>query len=373
MESKVSVIGGGTAGLVTARKLASFGLETTVYDQKKILGEPVRASGILSIRGLEKIGIGYAKAVTNTLYGATIHAGGESLKVESDDAVAHVLDRKQLNDICHDEAVAEGAEVILGRRITGKELDGMAANGIVVGADGAVSEVARHFGMGRIKRYVLTYKAEYNIRNDNRRIVDLFFDNKISKGLFGWMCPNSEDILEVGIGIDSSSGNAMSAFSKFISRKPISEVLGNSKRISEGASMIPLSRRKSIVNAKQRVLLVGDAAGQVKPSTGGGIIYGSSAGLMAANAIKDYYADGKKLGAYDKMYRKNFMLDTWMHSMVRGFYSGVGDKGMGLTLKVLENLRFGNFLGRYGDMDMPTQIIRNFLDAKGNGQEISPG
>ena len=287
MEGMVSIIGGGTAGLVTARRLASLGIDTTVYDQKKTLGEPVRASGILSIKGLERIGIGYAKAVTNTLYGAAIHAGGETLRVESNDAVAHVLDRKHLNDICHDEAVAEGSDVILGRRIAGKELDGMSADGVVVGADGAVSEVARHFGMGRIKKYVLTYKAEYNIRNDNRRIVDLFFDSGVSKGLFGWMCPNSEDILEIGIGIDSSSGNAMSAFNRFISTKQISGVLGNSKRISEGASMIPLSRRKSIVDSKQRVLLVGDAAGQVKPSTGGGIIYGSSAGLMAAESIKN--------------------------------------------------------------------------------------
>jgi geranylgeranyl reductase family protein len=373
MEEKVSVIGGGTAGLVTAKRLAKLGINTVVYDQKRVLGEPVRASGILSIKGLQKIGMNYSSAITNTLHGARIHANGKTMNISSKPAVAHVLDRKRLNDICHDEAVAEGADVLLGKRVTGRELEGFSSEGIVVGADGAVSEVARHYKIGSIKNYLLTYKAEYNTSHDDHRVVDVFFDGKVSKGLFGWICPNSEDILEVGIGVDSSFGNAMASFKKFISTKEISDVIGNAKRISEGASMIPVSQRSRIVDPKSRVLLVGDAAGQVKPSTGGGIIYGSIAGILAAESIKNYFEHGADLYQYERAYRKTFMLDIWMHEMVKSFYSGVGNMGMGFTLKILEVLGFGRFLGRYGDMDMPSEMARNLLRLGSKNSEISFG
>ena len=373
MEEKVSVIGGGTAGLVTARRLAKLGINTVVYDQKKVLGEPVRASGILSVKGLERIGISYGSAVTNTLHGARIHANGRTMNIYSKPAVAHVLDRKHLNDICHDEAVAEGADVLLGKRVTGRELDGFSSEGVVVGADGAVSEVARHYKIGSIENYLLTYKAEYNIGHDDHRVVDVFFDSGVAKGLFGWICPNSKDILEVGIGIDSSSGNALASFNRFISRKEISDMVGNAKKISEGASIIPVSLRRHIVEVKSRVLLVGDAAGQVKPSTGGGIIYGSLAGILAANTIKNYFEHGGDLYEYERTYRRTFMLDMWMHAMVKSFYSGIGNRGMGLTLKILEGLGFGRFLGRYGDMDMPSEMARNLLGLGSRNLKVSLG
>lgn len=361
MKDKVAVIGAGTAGLIAAKKLAQLGADATVYDQKRTLGHPVRASGILSIRGLAELGIDYGRVVTNTLHGARIHAGGEVMSVESDEEIAHVLDRKRLNDLCHDEAVANGADVVLGRRIDGKMLEQLAEKNIMIGADGAVSQVAKHFSMGEIGRYCLTYKAEFNIASQHPGMVDLFFDNKVSKGLFGWFCPNASDLLEVGIGVDSRQGNARAAFERFLSTDAVSEVLCGARPVSEGASIIPMTLRRRIVDGGRKVLLVGDAAGQVKPSTGGGIIFGGNAAIMAAEGVRKELDGGDGIREYERRYRRKYAFDTALHSIANRLYSGLDQRSLGYLIRIMNALRVDSLLGRYGDMDMPSLMLRKML------------
>ena len=360
-KKSVSIIGAGTAGLLAARELSRRNIHTIVYDQKRELGLPVRASGILSIKGLGEIGIDYSSAITNTLHGANIHAGGAKLRIKAKAPVAHVLDRKKLNDICYDEALASGSKIVLGKRMDAKTLESLSGSNIIIGADGAVSSTAKHFSMGEIKRYVLTYKAEFNTSAEDQGIVDLFFDNKISKGLFGWFCPNTSDTLEIGIGIDSRYGNAKAAFEKFIATDYASNAISGSKRISDGASIIPMSLRERIVDLKREVILVGDAAGQVKPSTGGGIIYGGNAAIIAAKTIHRHIKEGASLSEYVASYRRKYAVDTKIHCLANMLYSNLNEDALAATIKAMEAFQINRLLGRYGDMDMPSRIIRNLL------------
>lgn len=364
MKGNAVVIGAGTAGLIAAKKLAELGVPTTVYDQKRVLGHPVRASGIISVNGLSGLGLDYRKVITNTLYGATIHAGKETMRVESEEAKAHVLERKGLNDLCHDEAVAKGADVVLENRIGGAMLDAISESSTIIGADGAVSEVARHFSMGRIGKYLVTYKAEFNIVPENQKIVDLFFDRRVSDGLFGWFCPNAKDMLEVGIGIDSQSGNAKTAFGKFVSSEYVAGVLGKAKAVSEGASIIPMRLREKIVDERRKVLLVGDAAGQVKPSTGGGIVYGGSAAIMAAEAIQGHLSNNSSLLDYERRYKRRYGLDTKLHSLVNAAYSRIETGSFEFMIRSMNALGLPSFMGKYVDMDMPSLTLRNIFRAQ---------
>ncbi len=367
MKREVAIIGAGTAGLIAAKRLAELGIELRVYDQKRILGYPVRASGILSVKGLGELGVNYSNAVTNTLYGARIHAGGEVMEVVSREKKAHVLDRKRLNELCYDDAAAAGARIVLGERIRGHGLDVLADKGIVVGADGAVSEVAEHFKMGGIKRYCLTYKAEYNISAVDPEIVEVFLDNRITKGLFGWLCANTADILEVGIGIDSKSGNAKKAFDAFVATDEVAGVLDGAKPRAWQASLIPMSLRERIADSKKGVVLVGDAAGQVKPSTGGGIIFGGNAAIMAAEGIRKELEGGGGIKEYERRYTRRYALDTAIHSTINRIYSGLDSRTLGYLIKAFNALRLGSFLGRYGEMDMPSLMLRNFISSARRG------
>lgn len=358
---KVSIIGAGTAGLIAARRLGSNGIEATVYDQKHELGLPVRASGILSISGLSTIGIDYSSCITNRLVGANIHCGRSTMEVRSKAPMAYILDRKRLNDACHDHAVAAGASVITCTRMMGKDIDALAREGVVVGADGAVSTVARHFGMGDTGSQVLTWKAEFNCSAPDDGMVELFFDNTKFRGLFAWMAPNYKDVLEVGVGIDSRYGNAKSAFARFIEMPEVRSVIGGKRLMNEYGSIIPMAMRKRIVDDARKVMLIGDAAGQIKPTTGGGIIYGGNAALMAADAITGYMNGTGKLSDYSRRFMKAYGLDLRMHSAINTFYSAFGPRALSYMVDVAKLFEIDSFLGRYGDMDMPSVMLKRFF------------
>ncbi len=361
MKYNASVVGGGTAGLIAAKKIASYGIETHVYDQKKRLGYPVRASGILSIKGLKGLGIDYSKCITNALYGANIHCDGKTMKIRSKKPIAHVLEREDLNNVCRDEAERAGAVIITGMRISGNELEKFRDEGVVMGADGAVSNVASHFKLGSIKRFALTYKAEFNVESEDSGVVELFFDNRIYKGLFAWLAPNAKDILEVGVGVDSRYGNAKSSFDSFIKSEYVKRIIYNKKMLDSGASVIPMGMRNRIVDEEKGVLLVGDAAGQVKQSTGGGIIFGGNAAIKAGEAVYNHMKSGSGLDEYEKAFRKEFGLDIRLHGAINRIYSSMGNRAFGNALSVMNRLGIDKFLGAYGDMDRPSLILRRFF------------
>jgi geranylgeranyl reductase family protein len=361
VKSLVSVIGAGTAGLIAARELSLRGIETSVHDQKEIPGRPASASGIFSIGGINNLGINYRKSLTNTLYGARFHAGKEVMEVRSKEPQAYVLDREELNSICIDEAEDAGATINLGRRVAGNELGEMSEGGIVIGADGAASAVASYFKMGSIDEFILTYKAEYRTRIDDAGMVDLFFDGNYAPGFFGWLCPNSDSVMEVGIGVSMQNGNAKAYFDKFAGSERIRKVLGNAEFLKGGASMIPIRLRKRIFDEERNVVLVGDAAGQVKPSTGGGIVFGGNAAKMAAEAVANRILRGGSLEQYAKSYKKKYMIDTKLHGLARSIYTRDGILGMEGMLKIMKALRMEKFLAEYGDMDMPSVVPKRFL------------
>ncbi len=361
MHSKVSIIGAGTAGLVAGRELASDSIDTTIYDQKTVLGIPVRASGIISINGLRMSGIAYESAVTNTLRGARIHAGGRIMDISASEPVAKVLDRKRLSDICEYEAEHAGAKIIKGRRITAQMIDRLHKDSVIVGADGAVSNVATHFGMGPVEKYVLTYKAEFNVDMDDPGSVDLFFDKRAFPGLFAWMCPNAKDLLEIGVGVNPGRVNSKKAIERFLAMKEVKEMIGSAKMIDNGASVIPLRMRKKIVDPERRVLLIGDAAGQVKSTTGGGIVYGSAAAIMASHAIRDNIMHGKDLGEYERMFMNKYGSDLRLHRSINRVYSSLESRTIGRIISVMNFLGMDSFVSKYGDMDLPSLLIKRFF------------
>jgi flavin-dependent dehydrogenase len=360
LRKKLAVIGAGTAGLIAAKRAAELGIDTTVYEQKQGKGAKINASGIVSLSGLNALGIDYGGAITNRLSGADIHAGGRVLSVRARGIIANVLDRMQLNEMCHDEAEASGVKINMGRRVGGAEIGEIARDSVVIGADGAVSSVARHFSMGHIRRHVLTYKQEFNVDIKDPEKVDLFFDNKLTQGLFGWTCPNSMDILEVGIGVDSGFSNSAKAMSAFLKKREIVEMIDGGKSIGGGASMIPMSLRDRISD-NRGAMLVGDAAGQVKATTGGGIVFGGHGGRLAAEIAAEHLANGTTIYDYSRRYMARYGRDLHLHSMINEFYSRISADSLGRIITAAKFFGAENFLHKYGDMDRPSLMVKRFF------------
>jgi len=341
-----------------ARRLAERGAEAELWESKRDVSEGAdRASGILSISGLKKVGLDYEDSKVNTLHGAYLVAGKEKLKIRSKSPIAHVLDRKMLARSCERAARKAGARIILGKRIGRAELLelGKDKTNTIVGSDGAVSTVASAFKFPAIKDYVLTYKAEFEAENlEDTGMVGLYFSKEFAKGLFGWHVPYSKGVVELGLGIDqrarTTSSAAFRAFMQSDSANSVVKTRGAA--LSQHASMIPISTRSQ--TARGNVALVGDAAGQVKATTGGGIIYG----CLCAETLAKTISEGRPLTEYERKWRSAYGRDLGLHRIAHSYYSGAN---LQRTFKILRMLGMDGFLGKYGDMDSPSLMLKRFL------------
>ena len=355
----VTIVGAGTAGLILAADLARRGIGVTVYDSGKSPGEhAVKASGLLSKEGLERIGIDYKGALVNSITGAILHANKESMKVTAKSTKAYVLDRVKLAEMLSEQAKKEGAHVKFGKRLGKEDLLSM-DDQIIIGADGSVSTVASAFGFPEMKERMLTYKAEYHLKNRiDPTHVGLFFDRSAFR-LFGWTIPYSDSVLEVGIGTSGRQrSNSRKQFDLFVDGN-LAEVLEGSRLLAGHASTIPVAPRK--VTVKGNVALVGDAAGQVKATTGGGIIFGSLCARVLADCVADSVKEGKSLKAYEAKWRKLYGKELYMHSIVHELYSKMGTSGIAGSIKLAKLFGFDSFLGEYGDMDRPSLMVKRFF------------
>lgn len=352
------IIGGGVVGLHLARRLAERGMDVKLYESKRDISEGAdRASGILSISGLKKTGLDYADSIVNTLHGAYLVAGKENLKIKSRAPMAYVLDRKKLAKSCERAARKAGAKVILGKRVGKAELLELGAEktNTVIGADGAVSMVASAFGFPSVKDYVLTYKAEFRCSDiEDTGMVGLYFSKSFAKGLFGWHVPYSRNMAELGLGVDHRAKiTSSSAFRLFMqSDASRSLITARGEALSEHASIIPLSARRQ--TAKGNIALVGDAAGQVKATTGGGIIYG----CLCADILAKTISEGRPLAEYERRWRSSYGKDLGFHRIAHSYYSGTD---LQRTFRILKILGMDGFFGKYGDMDSPSLMLKRFL------------
>ncbi|MGC8651749.1 MAG: FAD-dependent monooxygenase [Candidatus Micrarchaeia archaeon] len=359
---RVIIVGAGIAGLALADELANMGIRAEVYDKKEsITYGAEKASGVLSIDGLRASGLPYANAVLNTLDGAVLYAGSQKLTIESRTPKAYVIDRARLLLDTYEKAASDGAVITLGKSVSRSELLAYASSGnIVVGADGAVSHTASAFGFPAIKEFALTYKAVYERAQaplDDK--VELVF-SEATPGFFGWIVPYGKGMIEVGVGVSTKAKrNSRKAFDDFSMSSIVQAHAARAKRASGYASMIPLSARSTTV--KGNVALVGDAAGQVKATTGGGIIFGVACAKMLAKAISDTVSNGVPLEAYERMWRKAYGRDLKLHALAHRYYLLLGAKNFEVLFKLSRLFGMEGFLGRYGDMDSPSKIIKRFF------------
>lgn len=363
MARDVSVVGAGVAGLVLARELSSMGIGVTVYDGKRNVSDGAeRASGILSKSGLERLGIDYRESVVNELRGATFHVKGRELPIMSDDTKAYVLDRAKLANVLARNAEKSGVNIEMERRLDISEIKGIAkSSAVLVGADGAVSMTASAFGFPAIKEYALTYKATYNNANVPKGdSVDIYLDGSITPGFFGWIAPHSRSELEVAVGIGSRyKTSSLRSFERFAETDQVRAITAGARMSMGAASLIPLHARGKTV--KGNVLLVGDAAGHVKATTGGGIIFGVSCARIAAKAIEEHVNGGKRLLGYEIGWRASHGADLMLHRIAHKAYTVVGDSTIAAGFGMMEAVRANRVISRYGDMDSPIGMLKNMV------------
>ncbi len=302
------IVGAGPSGSKTAELLALTGKDVLVLEEHPTIGNPVQCTGIDSPRILPLSGAP-EKIIMNEVNKARFYAqSGNYLELEARYMV-RVFDRHRLDDEIARRAKRAGAKIMTSTRFEGfKRVDGHLEvqtnkenyeTKLLVGADGPNSDVAKKAGIKLPEEYVIGYQE--TIKGDfSENVVELWFGSKITPDFFAWIVPEHKNWARVGL---AAKKDAVKYFRNFAARR-FSHV-SNKKDVLGGVIRYGLIEDSTADN----ILLVGDAASQVKAYSGGGIVYGLIGAKFAAGACyraleKNKFDYGFLKEHYDKKWKE---------------------------------------------------------------------
>lgn len=289
----VAIIGGGPGGLAAARRLASAGWATTVFEEHDHIGAPVHCTGVLAEDVLASLDLP-AESVLNPLSTVRFVApAGHSFDYTTATTEAVVIDRLAFDAALADRAVAAGATLNRGQRVTAIERlpsgvsvtvantsEPVSARAVVL-ACGANYTFQKRLGLGMPSMFL--HSAQLELPAAQLGEVEIHFGSEIAPKGFAWAVPvrrASGTFVRVGVMSDADAGLY---FSRMLDRVRERWGVDAPAAPSPRRRMLPLGSVKR--SYADRVLAVGDAAGLVKPTTGGGIYYSVVSGELAADVI----------------------------------------------------------------------------------------
>ncbi|MEM2908604.1 MAG: NAD(P)/FAD-dependent oxidoreductase [Candidatus Bilamarchaeaceae archaeon] len=334
----VHIIGAGPAGCVAAISAARAGYNVLVSEEHPATGGKP-CSGLFSKSGLETLRdyLDWKEAVEKEIYGAELHLGNSVLTVKKRGPIAYACNRSEFDKLLACSAEREGVKIRYGERITKK----FCANRII-GADGVFSSVASFFGFTPLTKFVATLQGNVNADWD-KDIVKVFLSSDF-KGFFGWVIPRGSGSFEIGCGIELP-GNVDLAFEKLKRRIHVRDV-----RNVRGYVIPVRTRAESAKRVNGRsVFLVGDAAGQTKATTGGGVIFGAWCASIAGVSTNPFH--------YEFKWRAKYERELFLHMIARRLLNRLNDDRLTALGRELAENGFEEFLEKNGDMDIISRII----------------
>ncbi|MFQ5847748.1 MAG: geranylgeranyl reductase family protein [Candidatus Methylomirabilales bacterium] len=359
----VIVVGAGPAGSQAATSLAQRGYTVLVLEEHPEIGIPTTCSGLIGAETFERFDLPRASVIRGFDSATFFSPNGSSATVGADRVMAYVVRRCEFDQTMAQRALASGASYLLGVRCVGLRhaSDHVGVTAVERGPEGEEAPMTLRaravvlatgirygllpgLGVERPSRFLQAAQAEVGMDGVDR--VEVYVGRQVAPGSFAWAIP-AGTLTRVGV---CNGGGALRHLRQFLQHPSIAS------RVRRPASHI---KRKAIPIANvsrsflDRILLVGDAAGQVKVTTGGGISYGILCGDVAAAALDRGFRLGnlseRILGEYERRWRQEIGVEL----RVGSFFRRVG--GM------LSDEQLDRLVRAYHESDLP-ELVRRWAD-----------
>jgi geranylgeranyl reductase family protein len=311
----VVIVGAGPAGLVAARVLASEGHDVVVLEEHDGIGVPVHCTGLLGIEAFDELDISRDSILTTTHSARFIAADGSSVVIDAERVRAAIIDRAVFDQSLADASRLAGAELRAGARVRSLTVSddrvtvagdsgasAVEARACIV-ACGASYRFNRALGLGAPRAFVQSAQLEMPFDGPDR--VEVHLGRAVAPGGFAWTVPFMRgDHRFNRVGLMCEDG-AVARFSQFAASIRQRYAYTGDPWPEPRMKILPLGPVAKTYG--HRLVAVGDAAGLVKPTTGGGIYYSLISGRMAADvlhpALRDDDLSELRLRAYEDCWR----------------------------------------------------------------------
>jgi|SRR3989338_5350451 len=347
----ITIIGAGPAGSYLACLLAKQGKDVTLIEEHDKIGSPVQCTGIVT-DSIEKFVKLPNYVIANRCNKVVAISKNERIAAETDEIVVW---RDKFDEFIANMAADAGAKILTNHQFVGfnnknsikiknkndNEIKDIESE-IVVGADGPSSAVAKAAGLNSDSKFYIGMQAKVKLKSD----LDVFETHfgESFPNFFGWVVPESEDRVRLGLG---AFNNAKDYFYKFLESKT-----GSKEVLCWESGIIPVYNPNKIIQ-KENVCLIGDAATQLKSTTGGGII----PSLKAAKTLCDCIINKKD---YNKEFKKQSGRELLLHLKIRNILNKFSDNDYDKLLELMNQEKVKSILKKY-DRDNPIPLVLNLL------------
>jgi digeranylgeranylglycerophospholipid reductase len=368
----IVVAGGGPVGCFVAKQLASKGRHVAIFEEHKTIGEPVHCAGLVTQRVLDISKCSQIGIVQNKIYGAYIHSSsGATLTIGENKVHGLVINRQKFDENIAQKAQKAGASLSLEHKVISakKQENHMILTiqkneqtqtvrcNILIGADGSQSSIRKIFGFPHPIEMLKGIGAELSDTSLNPRFVHIFIGHHIAPEFFAWVIPTNTHgtTARIGLCIGKQSNHPLQHYYTALLQQPI---LQETTVMKQFGGMIPLGPLKNTTN--DNVMIVGDAAAQIKPTSGGGIYPGlfcaAQCAIVAEEALQKQQFDGQFLKQYHTKWTKEIGRELSLGMQFRKIFARLTDEHLNKYLEKLNNHKTIEIINTYGDIDYPSRL-----------------
>ncbi|MHB8584292.1 MAG: geranylgeranyl reductase family protein [Thermoplasmatota archaeon] len=397
------VVGGGPVGGQTARLLAERGFRVELVEEHSEVGQPVQCAGLFTPRVFDHVPFSMDEVWLNDIRGAHVRSpGGRIVTLDGGKAMAVATDRAKFDRLCVEAAERSGARIRLRTKcLSAKRVDanhgsagrheGQSAHArpgspakivatlstpegveevetqILIGADGVQSAVAKWFGLPRAKEILPCYGAQVEGTRLDPAFVEMFLGAALAPGFFSWMIPTdprgSTGKVEVGTGFNAPRPAKHYYDLMWTDPSSAKFLASDARSCFDICGCIPLGPLPA--TSADSVMLVGDAAAQTKPTSGGGVYTGLRCAEHLATAAAKALASGdvgaKALAEYDRLWRDDLGYELTIGWRLRKAFCRLRDEQVDRLFEILDDKEVLATVNLLGDIDYPSRLARGLL------------
>jgi digeranylgeranylglycerophospholipid reductase len=341
----VIIVGGGPVGSHVARGLAEKGHQVLVLEKKSRVGEKVCCTGIIGQECVNNFSIDDKVILRKVNSAALFSPSGNSLHLYRQEPQACVLDRSAFDIFMAERAQHSGAEYNFNSRVTGiitgndhasvsvscrgKEFK-IPAKAVVI-ASGFSPGLNERLGLGTFKDFTTGAQAEVETPGIDE--VEVYFGD-MAPGFFAWLVPTAPSMARVGLLARKDAGLYLKKWLAQLAKR--GKIASAEAKLSYGG--IPLKPPTRTYG--ERMIAVGDAAGQVKPTSGGGIYYGLLSAEIAADTLHRALADDDlssgRLARYERAWRRKLGRELRAGYWARKLFERLSDRQIDRIFEIIK-------------------------------------